>query len=202
MAVITRISQQKNKSRVNIYLDGKFGFGIDLDNFVKHNLKVEQNLSEEEIEKIKETSDFAKTYNHLLLYASLRPRSEKEIRDWLKRKKIPESFYEKLFAKLKHLEMIGDEKFAKWWIESRLTFKKKSKRELIFELRKKGIEKNIIENVLAGFDIDEVKTAKELLGKKSYRWDKLPLPERKRKSTEYLARKGFGWDTINSILKK
>jgi len=53
MPRITFIKQQKKKTdRVNVYLDNKFGFGIDLDNFVILGLKVDQELSEEEIENI------------------------------------------------------------------------------------------------------------------------------------------------------
>ncbi len=171
-----------------------------MDNFVKLNLKVEQDLSEEEIEKIKSTADFAKIYNNLLRFASLRPRSEKEIRLWFKRKKVPESFYEKLFGKLARLEMVGDEKFAKWWIDSRIQFKSKSKKELVFELRNKGIDQNIIEDVLSETEFDEVKTAKELLKNKAYKWQKLPSKEKRKKKTEFLGRRGFGWEVIKKVI--
>ena len=50
--IITSIKQQKNKNRVNVYLDNEFGFGIDLDNFVLLHLKVNQELSAQEVEEI------------------------------------------------------------------------------------------------------------------------------------------------------
>jgi hypothetical protein len=39
MVTVTLIKQQKNKNRVNVYLDGEFGFGIDLDNLVLAGIK-------------------------------------------------------------------------------------------------------------------------------------------------------------------
>ena len=45
MPIITAIKSQKKKERVNVYLDDKFGFGIDLENFIKLGLKVEQELT-------------------------------------------------------------------------------------------------------------------------------------------------------------
>ena len=104
MPTITSIKPQKQKSRVNIYLDGKFGFGIDLENFVKFGLKVEQELSEERIIEITKKAEFQKVFDRLLLFASLRPRSEKEINDWLKRKKVDESFTNTLSEKLRKLD--------------------------------------------------------------------------------------------------
>src|SRR4030042_2813756 len=201
MPVITSIKPQKNNKRVNIYLDGKFGFGIDLENFVKLGLKVEQSLEDEEIKKIIKKAEFQKTYDYLLKFAMLRPRSEKEIKDWLKRKKTPESLHKDLFSKLKGLDLIEDEEFAKWWVEQRLEFKNKSKRDLEYELRMKGIEKEIIDNVLYKLKINEEEIAKELLRKKIYRWKALPDSEKKRKMSEYLARKGFGWDIIKKTIK-
>ena len=52
MSIITAIKSQKNNKRVNVYLDNAFGFGIDLENFVKAGLKVDQELSDKEIEEI------------------------------------------------------------------------------------------------------------------------------------------------------
>jgi len=58
---ITAISPQKNGKRVNIYLDGKFGFGIDLENYVTLGLKVESDLTVEKVNEIIKKAEFQKT---------------------------------------------------------------------------------------------------------------------------------------------
>ena len=63
MPVITGIKQQKNKNRVNVYLDDEFGFGIDLDNFVLLHLKVDQELTDAEVEEIVKKAEFQKTWD-------------------------------------------------------------------------------------------------------------------------------------------
>src|SRR3990167_1416839 len=168
MPSITAIKPQKNGRRVNIYLDGKFGFGIDIENFVKLGLKVEQELSDTEIEGIVKKAEFLKTLDKLLRFGTLRPRSEKELKDWLKRKKVHESLTEELFNRLNRLDLVDDKKFAEWWIDQRQNFRPKAKRILNMELRMKGIKKEIIEELLGETEIDEVKIAKELLEKKAY----------------------------------
>ena len=200
MPVITSIKPQKNQKRVNIYLDDKFGFGIDLDNFVLLHLKADQELSEKEVEEIVKKAEFQKTLDKLLRFATLRPRSEREVDDWFKRRKVHESLHRDLFNRLNRLELIDDKKFAEWWVEQRQTFKPKSLRILNNELRIKGIKKDIIEEVLGETKIDEEKIAKELLEKKAYRWKALPVREAKQKAYEYLARKGFSWDTISKVV--
>ena len=200
MPRITKLKSQKSKKRMNVYLDEKFAFGIDLDNLVKYDLKVDQEYSDEQIDKIVKDAELQKTFDKLMHFATIRLRSEKEVEFWLKRKKVPESLHKELFDRLKRLNLLDDEKFAAWWVEQRNQFRPRSKRVLINELRVKGIDKNIIEDVLEENVIDEEKIAKELYEKNKYKWEKLPEYERKQKAYAYLARKGFSWDVIKKVV--
>ncbi|OGM55999.1 hypothetical protein A3E15_03605 [Candidatus Woesebacteria bacterium RIFCSPHIGHO2_12_FULL_42_9] len=196
MPKISAISPQKNGKRVNIYLDGKFGFGIDLENYVTLGLKVENELTDEKVKEILKKAEFQKTLEKILKFATLRPRSEREIRGWLKRKKIHESLHKDLFDRLNHLDLVDDRKFTEWWVGQRLEFSPRAKRIIDYELRAKGIKKEVIDEVLSEVKVDEEGVAKTLLEKKSYRWKKIPKLERKKKMTEFLARKGFSWEII------
>ena len=200
MPIITKIKPQKNKKRVNIYLDNKFGFGLDLENFMRLGLKVEQEFSEKKIKEILKKAEFQKVYEKIVRFATLRPRSEKEINNWLRKYKVHQSLVKDLFNRLKRLELLDDIKFAKWWVEQRMNFRPKSKRIMIYELRSKGINKNIIEDVLSEVKIDELKIAKELLQKKKYKWGKLPRLEARKKMSEFLGRKGFAWGIIKNVI--
>src|SRR3989344_6563882 len=133
MPTITSIKPQKNGKRVNVYLDDKFGFGLDLQTYLKEGIRVEQVLSDEEVRQIVKRGELQSTYDKILLFASLRPRSEKEFLTWLKKHKVHQSIHEELFNRLKRLELMDDKKFAAWWIEQRSQFKPKSKRELTQE---------------------------------------------------------------------
>jgi regulatory protein len=199
---VTGLKPQRNGKRVNVYLDGKFGFGIDLDNLVKNEIKIEKEFSEEEIAKIIKKAQLAVTYEKLLRFASLRPRSEREVNGWLTRKKVHQSLHKELFNRLKHLELIDDTAFAKWWIEQRQAFRPKGKRGLEAELRQKGISREIITEILAETPLNEEKVARDLIEKKAYKWKNLPAREAKIKKSRYLAGKGFSWETIEKVLTK
>lgn len=202
MPTVTGLKPQRNGKRVNVYLDGKFGFGIDLDNLVKNEIKIEKEFSEEEIAKIIKKAQLAVTYEKLLRFASLRPRSEREVNGWLTRKKVHQSLHKELFNRLKHLELIDDTAFAKWWIEQRQAFRPKGKRGLEAELRQKGISREIITEILAETPLNEEKVARDLIEKKAYKWKNLPAREAKIKKSRYLAGKGFSWETIEKVLTK
>lgn len=205
MVTITSIEPQKNGKRLNIYLDGNFGFGIDLESFVKLGLKINQNLTDLEVQEIIRKAEFQKTLGYLLKFATLRLRSEKEIKDWLKKKKVSETLHLDLFNRLKRLELVDDEAFTKWWVDQRLQFKYKSKRELEYELKMKGIKKEIIGKVLEGEKIDEEKIIRNLIEKKRYKWEKLAKQDKhkaRQKMGQYLTQKGFSWEVIDRVLEE
>jgi len=201
MPVITSIKAQKNQKRVNINLDGSFGFGLDLENFMKLQLKVNQELTQEEIKAITDEGEKAKILEKVLSFASIRPRSKKEIMDYFRRKNTNVLIHWYLIEKLEKYGLLDDTKFTKWWVEQRLAFKSKSKKDITFELRQKGIDSNTIKNILDDCEIDELKIAKDLIVKKSYKWQKYNEKEKKQKISQYLAGKGFGWNVVNDVLK-
>lgn len=200
MAKITQIKPQKNNKRVNIYLDGKFAFGLDLENYMKLGLKVEQVLTDEEVKEIVKKAEFQKAYDKLLGFATLRPRSKFEIKMWFNRHKIHESLQDDLIKRLIKLELLDDNKFASWWAKQRNEFRPRSKRQLYSELRQKGIDKEIIDQVLQETKIDEEKIAADLLKKGEYKWEKLNKLTKRKKMNEYLARKGFDWGVIRRVV--
>lgn len=200
MPIITSIKPQKNGKRVNIYLDDKFGFGIDVENYVTLGLKENKSYSEKEIEEIIKKAQFQKTLDKLLRFATMRPRSEREIENWLKRKKVHESLNEELLERLKRLELLDDEKFAIWWIDQRLSFNPRGLKALKYELMAKGINRDVINKVLEKSQVDEAKIAKTLLEKSEYKWKKYDAFEAKEKKGQFLLRKGISWLVIKKIL--
>jgi len=200
MPYVTAIKPQKNKKRVNIYLDGKFAFGIDLENLVKFKIKEGNFIEESEIEKIIGAAESQKIWDKLLRFSALRPRSEKEIEDWYKKKNVPESLRKKYLDKLKYLDLVDDFKFAKFWIEQRLSFKPKPVSILKQELRQKGVKQETIDEVLSDFKIDELKQAKNLLEKNQSRWKRLTPDQFKKKASGFLLRKGYNWEIVKEAL--
>lgn len=201
MPIVTSIKPQKNNKRVNIYLDGKFGFGLDLENFVKEKIKVEQELSEDQIVKIIKKAEFVKTRDKLLVFATTRPRSEKEITDWFRRKKVHVSLHNKLVKFLKKYDYLDDHKFAFWWVEQRLRFGKHSRKIITTELKLKGIGQFVIEDTLAKFDVNDERIARNLVKKYMYKWARFEDSVRNKKISDFLARKGFGWDIIKKTIR-
>ncbi len=149
------------------------------------------------------SEEFDKFLKKASRYLSYRPRSENEVFWYLKKKGCSENIIEKVMQKLKKNELLGDEDFADWWIEQRLTFKPRGRRALKNELYKKGLSRKLINKKVAEISKKELKKAAEkVVEKRNYKWKKLKKLEQKKKIYAYLSRRGFNYSVINSIIEK
>lgn len=201
MPEITRLKKQKDEKRVNVYLDGKFAFGISLEAALKYGLEKGKVVSQEFIDNLRDEAEEEKVYNKVLRFSMLRPRSEKEIKDWFRRKKVLPGVVEPVFNRLKSAGLVEDEAFARWWAEQRAEFRQKSRRMLSMELRQKGVSREVIEKVLEEVDIpDEVQLARKAAIKKVRSIVNLESNIKRKKLSEFLARRGFSWTTIKNVV--
>ncbi len=147
--------------------------------------------------------NFNKFYERTLRFLSFRPRSEKEITDYLKKKKSDDLTAKKIVEKLKEHKFLNDEEFAKWWIEQRTRVKPRADRVIKFELIQKGIDKEMINNLLAeglGSDLKKAESLAEI------RMKRLKKIDDKKKVYEklgrFLASKGFNYDIIKEVIDR
>jgi regulatory protein len=202
MPQITDIKPQKRQGRFNIYLDGKYSFAISAESLVKAGLSINQEISSDSIEKLIKEDEFGKIFESALKFISFRPRSEKELQDWFKRKEVGGETQKMVVKKLKHLGFLNDEEFAKWWIEQRTEFHPSGGRLIKMELKQKGISEDIIARLLDCYIAKgtEIDLAKKVLEKKLPRLKNYKGLELRKKLQNILAQRGFSWETIKELV--
>ncbi len=206
--------QKKNPKRFNIFLDGQFAFGADEDLVVERRLVIGKEINPDDMEKILSEAEVGKLVEKVYGLLNIRYRSEKEIRDYLRRKNYESRIKEKqetselvvneLIDKLKRRGLIDDLRFAKEWVEARRKSKKKGINALKSELFQKGIDREIINDVLSNQNSDEnaeINLAKEALEKKLRIWNNLPDIEFKQKALRFLMSKGFNYDLAKQVVE-
>lgn len=136
-------------------------------------------------------------------YLAIRNRSEKEIRDYLTKKKAAPEIIEHIVSLLKEQKFLNDETFARSWVAQRARFRPKGKSALKFELQQKGIAKEIIEQVLSEEQEDlpdELTQAMRLIEKRVEKMKDKPRQEIYNKVGAFLARRGFSWEIIKKAI--
>ncbi len=147
--------------------------------------------------------DFEKFYDKALRFLSYRPRSEKEVRENLQKKKASDSIIQLVIKKLKEQKFLNDDEFTKWWIEQRTLVKPSGKRLIKIELKKKGIDKELIDEIFDGFENivhDELEMARKLVERKINKYKGLDRQKIYQRLGGFLSRRGFDYDTIKKAI--
>lgn len=211
---ITAISvQAKNNDRVNVSVDGKYRFSLDIFQVGDLGIKVGKDYTDEELTELETESQFGKLYTRALEYTMMRPHSGREVRDYLWRKTratkyksrsgelkdragVSMELTDRVYRRLNERGYIDDEKFARYWVENRNMTKGASKRKLANELRAKGVETGIIDAALTETDRDDQQELQKIITKKRARY-----PD-EQKLIAYLLRQGFSYDDVKSAVNE
>lgn len=211
MPQITAIKPQKRKKdRLNVFIDGKFSFGANAQIALKYSLKPGKKLEQKTIDEVYKSEESSTLFEAALNFISYRPRSEKEVEDYLVKKiaqkqdlkyqQAKESdLISQVISKLKKYNYVSDNEFTKWWIDSRNKSRPKGRQALKVELFKKGIDKNIIEEALENLT-NQPQLANKALEKKIKSWRNLSEINFKKKAYRHLASRGFDFDTIKEVV--
>jgi regulatory protein len=199
MKKITAIEvQKKDPKRVNIYLDGEFAFGLD--RFVAAWLTVGQALDEEKTSRLQIEDGQEKAYRQAMLFLGVRARSEMEVRRNLEKHDIPAILVDQTIERLREERLLDDGQFAQAWVANRSEFRPRSRRALSLELRQKGLTEADIKSATGS--VDEESLAYAAAQKRLRRLDGLEWLEFRKKLSEFLARRGFGYDVITLTVKR
>ena len=195
---ITKLEvQKKNKNRVNLYLNEEFYCGLSLEAVVKYNLKVGQEIEEQKLEFLQTDSEREIAQNKAISYISKYQKTEKELKDYLIKKGFDEEIVFEVIKKLKEYSFVDDDIYAKNFIKSKS--KKSGKRKLSFELKKRGIDENLINENIKEY-ADDSETILPLCEK--YLKNKPRDYKTKQKAYRFLSSRGFVSEDIIRALNK
>lgn len=192
-------AQKRNHQRVSVYLDGEFAFGLS--RIVAAWLHVSQELSAEKIAELKVEDELEFAYQRAIRYIGFRMRSVSEVQQKLNQQDIDTVVIENVIERLQKSGLLNDLSFAQMWIENRNEFRPRSHRMLAIELKKKGIQSDIISQIIEETTSDEV-LAYTAAKKQARKYQHLEWQEFRRKLSSFLARRGFSYSTINPTVNQ
>lgn len=200
MKTITAIEAQKRgRERVSIFLDGKFAFSVGRSVVEECDLHPGQLLSDSQVDELAAADLVGKCLNAALRLLSYRPRSEAEIRTRLSRRFNGETI-EGVILRLRERQIIDDVAFATFWREERDSFSPRGRRLLKVELRNKGIDLEVIDEVLDGIDDEE--SAYRAAQKRGRTLAKEDYETFRRKLGAFLRRRGFSYGVVNRTTER
>jgi regulatory protein len=200
---ITALEPQKNNpERINLFVDGHFLLGVDAAIVLQMGLHLQQVLSPDQLEHLQSEEAEQRAVDRALNYLSYRPRSREEVRRYLHRKEIPPEVIEAALARLDRLDFVNDRTFSGFWIESREQFSPRGARALKNELRMKGVERGIVDE-LVNDELDEERALRA--GRKKamalVNTSSIDYVTFRNRLGSFLQRRGFGYEVTTHTVR-
>lgn len=199
MATVTALEfQQRNKERVNVYLDGEYAFSLTAIEAAR--LHKGQILTDIEIKELKNEDEIQRAVDSAARFLAHRPRSEAEVRQNLSKKQFPVTVVDAALEKLRKLGYLDDFAFARYWLENRSAFNPRGPRAIQYELQQKGVSREIVEQVLEGFESYDA--AYRAAASKAKRMQGLDQQTFRVKLGSFLQRRGFSFSTNRDVIEQ
>jgi len=150
------VEESKNsKDILLVYIDGSYSFSISRGDYISLNLYEEKELTEEDVEYIKNTVNVRAAKYAAVKYLSLKQRSSGEVYGKLKREGYDGDVIEKAIEELQDMGYINDRVYARKFVNDRIKLQYGRDTRLVYydvtnyyfeideqdELRKKGVSK-------------------------------------------------------------
>lgn len=132
-----------------------------------------------------------------------RAHSRDELARALEGKEVPSPVAERVLDRFEELGLVDDADFAARWTASRHGARGLSRRAVGEELRRKGVEREVIDSALAQIsEDDELEAATDLARRKWRAGAGVPQDRLTRRVLAALARKGYGPDQAWQALRR
>jgi regulatory protein len=202
--IVTAVEPQRRRGgrRVNVFVDGRFSFSLERD--LADLVRVGRPISELKSAELLLQDEQARAFEAALAFLAHRPRSERELRDRLRRKEVPPPTLEAVVERLKQLRLIDDQDFARYWVEQRQTHRPRGGRLLRQELRRKGVDADTAAEIVetAEEDEDSVEAACRAARRKAEGLRAQDERTFDQKIGQFLVRRGFDYETARSACRR
>ncbi len=130
-------------------------------------------------------------------------RSRSELATKLAKKHVPAEVADRILDRFTEVGLIDDQAFARDWVENRQATRGLARRALAQELRRKGVDQEVITEAVDAVDpADEVEAARLLVRRKLPSLQRFDHVTQVRRLTGMLARKGYGPGVAYQVVRE
>ena len=194
--VITAI-EPRRKGLCSLYIDGEEAMKLDLETVLSHRFDVGREITDEALHECIIASDLKRCKDKAMWLISYRDHSRRELITKLRRDYSDESA-EAAANRLEELGLIDDGRYARRYAADLINIKRLSERAVRQKLNEKGIDRDLIDEVISELIIDEPDQLRDLIEKKYAR--SLSDEKGRRRTVNALTRMGYSYSDIRNAL--
>lgn len=186
-----------DKRRSKVFLEEDFAFVLYKGELKRYHIEEGEELPEEVYREIMTLIICKRARERAVNILKSSDKTELELRRKLREGFYPEEAIDSAVRKLKDYHYVDDESYAERYVETQGS--KKSRRQLSFDLERKGIDRETISRLLEENPVDEETQIRAFLRRKHYEPGQME-PKEVARLTAALGRKGFSFASIRKAM--
>lgn len=204
MGEITALSPSIRQGYIEVEVDGASIGALLERQCAERGLAVGMHLDEEGVEELRAATHLGEALALANRFLAHRPRATAEVRARLRRERFDPAVIDECLGELERQHLLDDRRFASLWVDNRVAFSPRSARSLQQELRAKGIEREVIEETLAGTGADnnDAELALEAGRRRLHAMSRLDEESFRRRMGGFLSRRGFAYEAVSAAVNQ
>ncbi|MBT3318746.1 MAG: hypothetical protein HN948_03760 [Clostridia bacterium] len=195
--------QKKKKDRYNVYIDGEYSCSLSADSCVVFDIKPGKQIAEDELKRAVMSDNTQFAFDSAISLLSFKMRTRAELTHKLIAKKIDEQAVDAAMQKLDKYGYVNDVEYANEYVQSAIKAGRYGRKVIAYKLKQKGIDDDTLEEVMQALSGKEEKqAAKKHLLSLNKKYQNEDAYKKRTKIFSALARRGFDYDIINTILSE
>lgn len=190
--------EPRRRAMSALYIDGEFVMNLDTQTLIENRFDVGREIDDDDLHRIILLSNEKRAKEKALWLISYRDHSKKELTEKIKRTSDEQSA-EKAVERMEELGLVNDKEFAKRYANKLIFSKHMSKTAASFELSRKGIDRELCEEILNDIDVDERQQIREVIDKK---YKNISDEKIRRRAFSALQRLGYGFSDIRAVFEE
>ncbi len=186
-----------DKRRSKIILEDDFTLVLYRGEIKKFEIQEGKLLSEETYQTILQEVLVKRARERVLYLLKASDKTEQELRRKLKEGGYPKEAADDAINFLKVHRFIDDQEYGRRYVE--FNQRRKSKKQIQYELQKKGLDREMVREILTEQPVNEEAQIKAYVSRKCLKPEEMDFKERSRIMAA-LGRKGFSYDAISHVL--
>ncbi len=192
-------AEERKKGLTALFIDGEYAVSVDTAALASSGLKVGDDIDDDTLHELIRSSDVSRAKEKALYLIEYRARSRRELRDRL----VPlfgEEASETAIARMEELGLINDEAYGRDIARQLINDKHYSRQRASFELMKKGIDRELADEILDELDRDPEAQIRALLETKFAR--RLSTEKDRARTVNSLRSMGYHWSDIRDVMRE
>ncbi|MEX1255168.1 MAG: regulatory protein RecX [Dehalococcoidia bacterium] len=198
--IVTAVERPTRRRRVNVFVDGQFAVALSLELAAERDVRAGRSLTKDDITALAEEEARRGALQAALRLVARGPRSERELRDRLRRRGFAQPAVDAAAGRLQELGYLDDAAFARFWTETRQAGRPSSQRFVVSELRRKGIAPETAQEATA--EISDEEAAYDAASRRLRSFQGLEYQRFRERLGAFLTRRGFGYDVARRTIER